>query len=82
MDWQPIETAPHNGRWVLLWERYSDAPFIGRFSDHDKAWTVSHEHVRAEGGWDGAIIEDAVDQKLITHWMPLPEAPEYQDEPL
>ena len=70
--WQPIETAPKDGSYLLLWEQYSDAPFVGYWSGG--SWSVSHEHVDAEGGWDGANVVDALSMP-ITHWMPLPPAP-------
>ena len=70
--WQSIETAPKDGSYLLLWEQYSDAPFVGYWSDG--SWSVSHEHVDAEGGWDGANVVDALSMP-ITHWMPLPAAP-------
>lgn len=70
--WQSIETAPKDGSYLLLWEQYSDAPFVGYWSGG--SWSVSHEHVDAEGGWDGANVVDALSMP-ITHWMPLPAAP-------
>ena len=70
--WQSIETAPKDGSYLLLWEQYSDAPFVGYWSGG--SWSVSHEHVDAEGGWDGANVVDALSMP-ITHWIPLPAAP-------
>ena len=70
--WQPIETAPKDGTFLLLWEQYSTNPFIGSWLG--TRWTVSHEHVDAEGGWDGANVVDALSMP-VTHWMPLPAPP-------
>ena len=70
--WRPIETAPKDGSYLLLWEQYSDAPFVGYWSGG--SWSVSHEHVDAEGGWDGANVVDALSMP-ITHWMPIPAPP-------
>ena len=70
--WQSIETAPKDGSYLLLWEQYSDAPFVGYWSGG--SWSVSHEHVYAEGGWDGANVVDALSMP-ITHWMPIPAPP-------
>ena len=70
--WQSIETAPKDGSYLLLWEQYSEAPFVGYWSCG--SWSVSHEHVDAEGGWDGANVVDALSMP-ITHWMPLPPPP-------
>ena len=75
--WMPIETAPKDGSYLLLWEQYSKTPFVGFWSDG--SWPVSHEHVDAEGGWDGPIVID-VTSMSITHWMPLPPAPSTEGE--
>lgn len=75
--WLPIESAPSDGRYLLLWEQYSEAPFVGYWVND--RWGVCHEHVDAEGGWDGAIVVDKL-QCPITHWMPLPAAPLPHDD--
>lgn len=74
MEWQPIETAPKDGTAILLWEQYSAAPFVGWWVPSCQEWTVSKEHVSAEGGWDGANVVDLL-VAPITHWMPLPKPP-------
>lgn len=71
--WQDIATAPKDGTHLLLWEQYSTNPFVGCWAFG--SWSVSHEHVDAEGGWDGAIVVDSISQDRITHWMPLPPEP-------
>ena len=71
--WQDIATAPKDGTYLLLWEQYSANPFVGCWAFG--SWSVSHEHVDAEGGWDGAIVVDSISQDRITHWMPLPPPP-------
>jgi hypothetical protein len=71
--WRQIATAPKDGTYLLLWEQYSTNPFVGCWAFG--AWTVSHEHVDAEGGWDGANVVDSISQERITHWMPLPAPP-------
>ncbi len=70
--WRLIATAPKDGTYLLLWEQYSTNPFVGCWAFG--AWTVSHEHVDAEGGWDGANVVDALSMP-ITHWMPIPAPP-------
>lgn len=75
-QWQRIETAPKDGTRIMLWEQYSDAPFVGWWLAVSGQWTASHEHVDAVGGWEGAIVVDRIEQKFITHWMPLPKLPE------
>lgn len=70
MTWQPIETAPKNGRSVDLWVldsngtgyRYPNAIFA--FNGEDgMGWTDSNSHEALEP-----------DVKP-THWIPLPEPP-------
>lgn len=79
-EWQPISTAPKDGYSILLWEKHSTSPFVGYWIAHHSRgagrWSASHEHVDAEGGWDGAVVIDKLDQSLISHWMPLPQPPE------
>ena len=58
--WQPIETAPKHGKWVLLWWEYvTDVPFVGYCAN-----SVWHS---APGGDAWPVAP--------THWMPLPEPP-------
>jgi hypothetical protein len=71
-EWQLIDTAPKDGSYIVLWEQYSINPFIGCWSFG--RWSVSHEHVDAEGGWDGANVVDRLSGP-VTHWMPLPPPP-------
>ena len=71
--WQDIATAPKDGTYLLLWEQYSTNPFVGCWAFGP--WSVSHEPVDAEGGWDGAIGVDSISQDRITHWMPLHHPP-------
>lgn len=70
MEWQPIETAPKDGTWVLVWGPPAED------SDDDGPAAV----VR----WNGYFWEmDATDDRgefsppfCETHWMPLPEPPQ------
>lgn len=63
MSWQPIETAPKDGTFVLL------------FGPHHRAG----QDRQLTACWDGQTWESADDGYGIylkpTHWMPLPEAP-------
>lgn len=62
-QWQPIETAPKDGTWVLGWAQSDSAPYRiswGRNHRGEMSWcTQSFSFV---GGY-------------ITHWMPLPALP-------
>lgn len=65
-EWQPIETAPRDGRYIILHRskqkrgtsRKTDVIF-GRYSKN--CWVTSTCHYETDVGF--------------THWMPLPEAP-------
>lgn len=76
-EWQPIETAPKDGAWVLLYspdererERGDPAVQVGCWGssgyNRNNHWVYGpegHEHAHRHGFY-GA-----------THWMPLPEPP-------
>lgn len=73
--WMPVsQVLPCDDVYVLAWEQWSTNPFVGCHTP--RGWTVSHEHVDAEGGWDGATVVDCLTKpSLVTHWMPLPAPP-------
>lgn len=62
-EWRPIETAPKDGSYVLLFiEKTTAQVFSGRWDNHPdcKCWVA--------GGYMRR-------QTKPTHWMPLPETP-------
>lgn len=65
MEWQPIETAPKDGRRVLVWIneglRFTGCAFAHLWFYDDG--TLGGGAEGFAGKWD------------ITHWMPLPDAP-------
>lgn len=71
-EWQPIETAPKDGTWVLL--------FVERYGA--KYWLAGHWFSGSDGscGWVSASFyaEPHVNWTTCsdpTHWMPLPDPP-------
>ena len=63
--WQPIETAPKDGTWILLLHENHSTPTVGRWIDTP---TV--------GRWiDGGWFSDDGLKWPSTHWMPLPPPP-------
>lgn len=82
--WQPIETAPKDGTMFLCWvsaERYSAKDGEGSGRTHDVSqvdfcwWRRGPVEMPDAGYFDPACgqIGDAQD---VTHWMPLPDAPD------
>lgn len=76
--WQPIETAPRGGIWVLLtggeikygWDGDEQPPVVcGQFtnylngSTHDEGWW---QFAWYDGGYYGEYVGP-------THWMPVPQ---------
>jgi uncharacterized protein DUF551 len=60
-EWQPIETAPTDGREVLLFAR-------GLHGPRDVSFAVGQWSLQSEDWFWAFAIRP-------THWMPLPEPP-------
>ncbi len=74
--WQPIATAPMDGRRILLWWRTCKEPTSGRYEVDDMFDRRSPRWVSPAEGWRGC--GDACiprNQDDCTHWMPLPQPP-------
>lgn len=80
MTWQPIETAPKDGRWILVvcgWEDFNGRPsqdwarivkWVGGIKETNFPWAVMDcEGVEGRG---------SIGKNVPTHWMPLPPPPE------
>lgn len=61
MLWQPIETAPKDATWILVWRRHSNRAMIVK-------WDPQYEEFEDTNG-------DHV-YSVLTHWMPLPSSPD------
>ena len=64
--WQPIETAPKNGTWILISLYYNNYPnekqtAITFWMDDITGWV-----------WFGNNYKEKI---TLTHWMPLPNPP-------
>ena len=67
IQWQPIETAPKDGTWILVYKPFNLYGF------DDSKWFVDKYIVRwADECWN-ISMEDKV--AYPTHWMPLPKPP-------
>ncbi len=76
MTWQPIETAPHDGTWVLgINDRGNQAVIIwsDRAPDFAGTWGSGWIHPFSDGRrssfWNGGC------GSVATHWMALPKPP-------
>lgn len=69
-NWQPIATAPKDGRWIILYCSEGDAPDGQLMVDY---WEAFHPDVESEMGRAG--VWQNSDGLNPTHWMPLPAPP-------
>lgn len=74
--WQPIETAPKDGTWILItggegnWPDTDEvAPVVSAFCEKNYHGEDTWHYCFWEGGWY-SMYENP------THWMPLPPLPE------
>lgn len=67
-QWQPIETAPKDGTIVLVFSP-TDGTHSATFEVYwsKKCWNVA---------WNDCGRDGDVEIYNVTHWMPLPPAPE------
>lgn len=73
MTWQPIETAPQDGTYVMLANPKWQTAWQGYFRKHKEPGMgphLSNEQVR---GWTRVGFMDF--QLDATHWQPLPDPP-------
>ena len=58
-EWKPIETAPKDGKSILLYPSpyLGEYVAVGNWASHPKVWMTAGDMVNP------------------THWMPLPEPP-------
>lgn len=84
MQWQPIETAPKDGRKVILFYRNSHnrpRTVMARWLTDEQAAETDADGVGLEGGWYecidnwGDYTEVAIHEGEPDHWMPLPAPP-------
>lgn len=66
----PIETAPLDGRNIILIEEWNDVPFIGYWSEKHHRWCADTSNVTVHGD---AYIEADISQNDVCGWFPIPE---------
>jgi hypothetical protein len=72
LEWQPIETAPKDGTYLLLNTRYSEI-VIGWFG---KDLNIENYNGWLYGDGDGYSTGYYYNPINPTHWMPLPKPPQ------
>ena len=70
--WQPIETAPRDGTYIIAWTvhanaKYSKDPIAEGWACPSIVKWIDHNG----GGWTWNGLAG-----VHTHWMPLPDAPD------
>ena len=75
MDWQPIETAPKDGTYVLVCNHDAGVSWIAEYVER---YTSGY---RPEQPWHSVMLNHRHAKKrypstVPTHWMPLPSPPE------
>jgi hypothetical protein len=70
--WKPIGTAPKDGTIILSCGTYADRNDLG---EHPRAvvWKIYHPNAPGKGTWRNHLGHK---ENFLTHWMPLPVAPE------
>ena len=72
LTWIPVsERLPENTDEVLVYEKYSDYPFVGYYKNG--IWHVDTDFIEVTGD---ALLSSNVVQKLVTHWLPIPRMEE------
>ena len=73
MEWRPIDTAPKDGTFVLLWVPYEDVPVVGRFKGDRWVFSTAHYTVDCMAYCYGGSAVGNGDEP--SHWMHLPPPP-------
>lgn len=81
LQWQPIETAPKDGRLFLCWVsaiRYGETEEGQRYTEDVSQVDFCNWRTQADipdCGWFDPCCGQIGDQQGVTHWLPLPDAP-------
>ncbi len=76
MEWRPIETAPKDGTWVLLYappkqyERETGEMYVATWEPID--YNSGPQWAFGARGMEHSFLRGVYD---ATHWMPLPQPP-------
>ena len=74
MEWQPIETAPKDGSWLLVSNAEKDGAWIARYYEfYPSGYKPDNPWFSLMLNHDG--LPNPRGSSFPTHWMPLPEPP-------
>lgn len=85
--WQPIDTAPKDGTWVILYDPKATPAVTTGIWDHDfwAVWNDAKQDTDWVGAWTNCHVSSFGYEELVelnpTHWMPLPESPNATGSP-
>jgi len=80
-NWQPIDTAPKDGTWVILCGGTADDESAATAADLKRPvvaqWSTWRNGQTWQGRWQFCWFEGGYDGKYSdpTHWQPLPAPP-------
>lgn len=74
-EWQPIETAPRDGSFILAWIKDEDGGHVEQLR-YDLSAERSASGEFGPFVWGTPLSECGVwARDIVTHWMPLPSPP-------
>jgi len=73
--WQPIATAPKDGTWGLLYFPRFDVTIGGMWLEY-----IEGEPENPTWSWCGWSVDEIIDDRDPTHWMPLLKPPQSEPE--
>jgi len=77
MDWQPIESAPKDGQYILAIVGKNESRSMAHMEG--RMFVIRHEGTTKSGydlGWAVFPGYGGAPDHYFTHWMPLPSPPE------
>lgn len=71
-EWRPIESAPKDGPYILIWSAEESRAYVGQWYAYDYS-PDGYDWVEPPQRWGDHDLGSPISRP--THWMPLPEPP-------